>query len=454
MPLKVASPISCIKHRGIGSQKSLSDIPRKSGRKTDFVESEVVEAIGQSRPQPLRPGPSVPSSSSEPGSLVTIANNFSASAERREKGRKRRSERFELRRNLWEVTSLRRVRCCGRVRQKGVDRIRFDRVLLPDGEYTSSVSGLQTCGSVWCCPVCAAKIRAERAAEIDRACIAHLEAGGGLEMGVLTFPHDFGDALNAMWEVLSVAFSRVIGGRGWRQDKERFGIVGFIRVSEGTHGKNGWHPHAHYLLFTECPLLQEERLALQKRLFERFKRCVVDRGYRTPFETYNQLQPVRLPSEVADYLCKAGLVETDAGTRRAGNELARFDLKEGREKGRTPFQILKSFFETGDLSELELWREWERGSKGKQSISWSKGLKARLEVSERKDEDIAAEEVEGVHVEQVFLSDAEWRLVCRVPGALAKARDVMEDHGSEALRAFIASLSRAGANVGEVPDTG
>ena len=48
-------------------------------------------------------------------------------------------------------------------------------------EYkTASYAGLQTCGSVWACPVCAAKIAERRRAEVVAAMAAHMADGGGM----------------------------------------------------------------------------------------------------------------------------------------------------------------------------------------------------------------------------------------------------------------------------------
>jgi hypothetical protein len=53
---------------------------------------------------------------------------------------------------------------------------------------TTSYSGLQTCGSVWACPVCSAKIAERRRVEIMAAMAAHKAAGGWVNLLTLTAP--------------------------------------------------------------------------------------------------------------------------------------------------------------------------------------------------------------------------------------------------------------------------
>lgn len=53
---------------------------------------------------------------------------------------------------------------------------------------TTHYTGLQTCGSVWACPVCASKIAERRRLEIQQAMAAHQEQGGAVNLLTLTAP--------------------------------------------------------------------------------------------------------------------------------------------------------------------------------------------------------------------------------------------------------------------------
>ena len=55
--------------------------------------------------------------------------------------------------------------------------------------HTTSYSGLQTCGSVWTCPVCSAKIAERRRVELLHAMDTHKAADGFVSLLTLTTPH-------------------------------------------------------------------------------------------------------------------------------------------------------------------------------------------------------------------------------------------------------------------------
>lgn len=104
--------------------------------------------------------------------------------------------------------------------------------------------------------------------------------------------------------------------------------------------------------------------------------------------------------------------------------MARADLKQGRAGGRTPFEVLDDFRWTGDTDDLIVWREYERATKGRQAITWSKGLRQLLTAADRTDEEIAVEEIGGEDLAVIHGDD--WRHIVRVPGLAALILDHVE----------------------------
>jgi hypothetical protein len=86
--------------------------------------------------------------------------------------RQRRNDAWALRRRLWEISSLPRIRACGRVsRTAGAPTLRLS-------EGRAGFAGLVSCASPWACPTCARKIGARRAEEIREVVSAvYAEAG-------------------------------------------------------------------------------------------------------------------------------------------------------------------------------------------------------------------------------------------------------------------------------------
>ncbi|MEL7209627.1 MAG: protein rep, partial [Actinomycetota bacterium] len=120
-------------------------------------------------------------------------------------------------------------------------------------------TGIKTCGSVWACLLCAAKIRAARAAEIDHLAKAHLAAGGHCTMLTFTLPHYASDSLFELWEAMTRAWESMTSGQVYAERiKARYGILGFIKAVEVTIGFHGWHPHLHVLIFHDTQLSTED----------------------------------------------------------------------------------------------------------------------------------------------------------------------------------------------------
>jgi hypothetical protein len=346
----------------------------------------------------------------------------------------RRRDRYRLRSVLWEESTLRRVQMCGR------RRIRNDKVgVYVTAERRAHFGNVQCCGSVHACPVCGTKIRRRRATEIDTAVRCHISAGGDVLFQTFTLPHDFGDELAPLLEAVADAFRRVIGGRGYKADKLDYSISGTIRASETTFGKAGAHPHLHVLLFCDRHLAASEVRMLNARLFARWASAVESFGYRAPLIGLCPIERVTSRG-VAEYVQK--MIMTEDTKRRIGMEMTRHDLKGARRQGRTPFQVLRDFEASGDCADLELWREWERASQGTQSLTWSKGLKARYTVKDASDEEIAAERVGGELVAELTVD--QWNLVNGEQFGGLALLEAAEESGADGIHfwLFVAEIRR------------
>jgi hypothetical protein len=64
--------------------------------------------------------------------------------------------------------------------------------------------------------------------------------------------------------------------------RDRFGLVGYVRATEVTHGRSGWHPHLHVLLMTDRVLTLDELRELHQFVRERWIRRVVALGSGLP----------------------------------------------------------------------------------------------------------------------------------------------------------------------------
>jgi hypothetical protein len=299
-----------------------------------------------------------------------------------------RRDRLAARAMLWTASSLKAVRCCGRM-------LHNDAVGDPDdgqavvikrrqvnGQNIASLSGLMTCGSVWSCPRCSAVIAHERALEIGNAVRECYGRGGSVYLLTLTMRHRGGDKLGDLWDALGSGWRNSFGTRAWTGQKgrtaerggrlvkippvmgdaERFDIAGVTRVVEATYGPpadggHGWHLHIHALLFAassiEMGLVEDlpevlravdrgwlSRNVLAARFHERWSAGLRKLGYREPGCVAVDLREVSDSGAeyVGRYLSKATY---DAAGKMGFEMAAGLMTKDGRAKrNRTPFQML------------------------------------------------------------------------------------------------------------------
>ncbi len=315
-----------------------------------------------------------------------------------------------------------RVGRCGRKMAPGVAGVDVKRAESGRSYY----AGVVSCGSVWTCALCAAKIARGRQTEVSTLLGAHLGAGGTGLFLTLTVPHDVGTDLGVLRRDVARTWKGMQTGRAWLALKERCGIVGTVRALEVTHGRNGWHPHLHVLLLCAAPLSDAAVTELHAAIVARWARGVTRAGLRAPRADLCTLQRI-YSNDAADYLAKISAVL----------ELTRWDAKAGRESGRSPFQILASAG-AGNAGDVALWREWCDGIKGARQLTWSHGLRERYAIVEATDEELASAEVAGDVL--LTLSPRAWAHICRVPMLRADVLRAAERGGAADVLELLDSL--------------
>lgn len=263
--------------------------------------------------------------------------------------------------------------------------------------------GLATCGSVWACPICAAKIQERRRQEVEQAIAwAAAQERAGYVVS-LTFPHRVDQPLRDLLKLQQQALAYMRGRRQYAELIGKLGHIGRIRALEVTHGQNGWHPHTHELLFLD-PDVPAEWLRLQlASLWLRACRKVGlfrdDRDNGADFLRYSV--DVRAGDEgTADYLAKMD----DQTKWGLSHEVTKSSSKQGRRAGSHPFKLATNPATHG------LFLEYVQAMKGSRQLIWSRGLKAAVGVVEKSDEEIAQEEVAKVS-DQIPVADRAWRVV-------------------------------------------
>ena len=302
--------------------------------------------------------------------------------------------------------------------------------------------GLQSCGSVWACPVCSEKISRLREEELTEA----IERWEGSTIGVtLTFSHGRHDDLGELLAMLRQTLKTLHASRGYRELKSDYGFAksqggGQVRALEVTHPKpgtpnaNGWHPHLHYAIFSVRTDLTESDIAdLEERLYLLWLTHCQKAGLAAP--TRERGVVASLDSS-ATYVSKWGL----------GPELTRSEYKTDSQKTRcNPWQLLAMAAEKGPHSHEagQLFREYAEAFKGQRQLYYSPGLKDFLGMNDKTDTEAAESNPEGYHV--MTMGELHWYVVVD-NNAQADVLAACEQGGAEAVRNLLETLTARSAN--------
>lgn len=296
-----------------------------------------------------------------------------------------RVQRFALQSVARSFFPKSRIDKCLRLRNSNQDI----QVWKSKEHQTAHYAGLQTCGSVWRCPVCSAKIAEKRRPELVQAMDGHKAAGGFVQLLTLTCPHQLKDNLVELLAKQSKALNLFFNDRQVKALMLEMGNIGKVKALEVTHGRksdqnNGWHPHYHFLLFQGLsvdlvPFSIPQMGDWQIRLYERWASACRRSGLGNP--SYEHGLKLDDGSKAAKYVSKWGLEDemTKGHTKKAIH-------------GETPFDFLRAYLlDKTDKQAAALFVEFAETFEGKRQLTWSKGLKKRYAIAEKTDETLADE---------------------------------------------------------------
>jgi hypothetical protein len=271
---------------------------------------------------------------------------------------------------------------------------------------TARYGNVQTCGSVWACPVCAVPVSEFRRKKLQEAVDNARSIGWRVVMLTRTVSHYACETMPDVLGLLKGALNRASAGRRASLARERFGVVGHVRSLEVTWGRNGWHPHVHELLFIEGDY---DLAALRAEYASLWAGAVEKQGGRA-LHGQHGFDAVDCDRRIADYVSKWAR-EPDW---RESHELAKAVSKKGRKGGQyTPHELLSQYTFEGNLYAGQRWLEYALAMRGRHQLQYSRGLKKALGVEDDlTDEEVAAQKLEGAQkwAEIPLLT---WRQVCK-----------------------------------------
>ena len=262
--------------------------------------------------------------------------------------------------------------------------------------------GLGVCGSVWLCPVCAARVSLDRRVELALAVERIGELGGSAQLWTFTAPHNLGQSLKFLSGALTDARRRMLNRKSYKAQISSLDVLGTVRGLEVTHTKNnGWHVHFHVLGFMSRKGSEYNLKDIEDIFSELWLSACVDSGLGAPSRAHGVT--VKNGSAAGKYIGKWGVED----------EMTKWHVKKGKgKKGLTPFDFLRAHA-AGDFQHDDLFREYARQFSGKAQLDWSPGLRDRLGMDSLvSDSKIAGEVVAG----SIFFANIPsevWRIILK-----------------------------------------
>ena len=289
---------------------------------------------------------------------------------------------------------------------------------------TVSFSGFRPCASPHC-PHCGVILAWNNTGKARKVLRAAFDCDHMATLLTVTIGHGIEDALRDVFDDLSASWRSCNGGRGAKAFKDALGNpVGYIRAFEVTYGKNGWHPHFHFLIVHRKPVNADA-------VFERYARAARKRGRHVSRDALH-VQPINTQSgdigRVSSYL--SGRKGWDAAS-----ELSAGAVKDSNE-GRTLGDLLRAFRLDGDGEAAELYAEYLDAMKGVSVWKTSPGLLKKLGLEDFKTDEEVLEEREkvGVPIMTLTRSQALALSLTRSRGAFLAT---VQHHGIKKARAFL-----------------
>lgn len=320
-------------------------------------------------------------------------------------------------------------------------------------EGRSYWKGIKTCGSVWCCPVCARRILRRKGRKLQEIITEHRRAGGEAYLVSGTIPHHAGQTTYEVAEAVLESCRFLFRGSPWERWADRIGLVAKVRAIDGTYGPNGPHPHVHILLLTDRELSEEvearllhflklrwERKVESWRVLEDGDERVIDafplnrrlpEDHQPHFGRPDRLKGLQLQrgEYAGDYVSNLGL----------GREATRMDVKRGRGREHfTPWEVLHEYTVAklqGDEARQRRmagwWLSWCQAMHGRRHLTGLKraaeAVDAQIELFED-DELTAPEEADDAERVLSICSGLFWRLRWIFPHGLTDGLEYLSEH--------------------------
>lgn len=343
-----------------------------------------------------------------------------------------------------------RTRVCHRNRQYGADSVIL-RLTPAATDSAASLSGLQTCGSVWACPVCAPRIASERGKEVQQALDWAKENDLIPVMMTLTARHTGEMSLDHIKTRFKAAWRFFTKARAWRRFRADFGVEHTITAREilyAWQSGNGWHYHMHTLLFIRRDAMRE---AIETDMQAELRPDWLAALARHELEAIGEYGlNVSAHGDVpGKYLAKLGL-NPEQPVTDARYEISGAGNKQGRQ-GVNVWTLLERSQRRDSAGTLtpgaklaeKCYLEYVVSMQGDDWITWSRGFKALVGMDEQPDEQLAETDDDPAANDWLHLDAEQWQPVAKSRDYAGLLSVAAETRSKAAVMAFIDELRDA-----------
>jgi hypothetical protein len=242
------------------------------------------------------------------------------------------------------------------------------------------ISGLMRCESASACVVCSARIAKGRGEWLSKVFEQAVERGETISMLTLTVRHKKGDDLRTLLQAMEASYRNLQGTHAFKQLRSKYNAK-FVRVTEVTYGKNGFHPHFHIAIIHS----QGVNFNLYRsELTDIWCKWIVNNGLLAPLAK-NALNIVENATneQRAWYLTKS-------------NGLSSLEVTNGRYKVAKGENMsiwgVHSLAVAGDYKSGKVWRAYEGGIYKKRIFVVSRGMSEEYGVYMKSEGEMSADE--------------------------------------------------------------
>lgn len=298
-----------------------------------------------------------------------------------------------------------------------------------DNASSAGLSGLQTCGSICSCPVCATKKMVDYGNDIRKALLYAESVNLRPIMLTLTAKHTRQMTLKYFQEAFRDSYNFFQRNRRWKRIKKQMDIRHQITSREITHGKNGWHYHMHILFFVPVSSVHHASNATQETNI--LQSIWMDALKNNGLEAKEQIASQLSGKNASDtYLAKLGFEVAENG------DLA-YELTGNENKGKTVFDLL-AMAHYGDIGAETLYVEYVQQMQGHKWVTFSNGFKDLFKEIEL--EQTPVPENQKLH-RWLLIDNRTWYAVARLNKVAKVVKFAAKHRDKEKLRCLLQSLS-------------